>query len=118
MHQPPRVDAEDRPRFRLVRITGEIDVTNVRRLATALEEAIPNDGSVVAVDLSGTSYIDSVGIQLLFTVAERFRDRRRELRLVVPDAAPIRAVLELTALTRTVPAVATVDALDASIRRG
>jgi len=42
-------------------------------------------------------------VKLLFQLAEKFRARRRKLRLVVPNESPIRAVLELTDLTSMVP---------------
>jgi anti-sigma B factor antagonist len=109
MHQLGRVEWEDRSGVRVIRILGEVDVTNVRQLADAVGDAVPNHASIVALDLSATAYLDSVGIQLLFTFAERMADRRRQLRLVVPAGAPIRSVLELTAVTATIPVFETVD---------
>jgi anti-sigma B factor antagonist len=48
------------------------------------------------VDLTETSYLDSAGIRLIFGLAERLSRRGQELRLVVPDGAPIERVLVLT----------------------
>jgi hypothetical protein len=43
---------------------------------------------------------------MLFRLAERLRRSRQDLRLVVPHDAPIRAVIDLTAVSRVI----TVDA--------
>ena len=55
------------------------------------------------IDLSGTTYLDSAAIELLFRLAARLQGRRLELRLLVPADAPTRAVLELTGLHQVVP---------------
>ena len=88
---------------RLVRVTGEIDLSNAREVMDAIAEAVPNDVSVVVVDLSETTYLDSSGIAMIFRLAERLGYSRQELRLVVPSDAPIRAVLELTNLPQVIP---------------
>ena len=54
--------------------------------------------TLVLVDLSETSYLDSAGIAMIFRLVARLTWRRQELRLVVPADAPIRKVLELTKL--------------------
>lgn len=87
----------------VLRIRGEIDTSNVSEISEAIEAAVPNGIPMVAVDLTHTTYLDSAGVKLLFTLGERLRVRRREFRLVVPKSAPIRAVLELTGLSRLVP---------------
>lgn len=87
----------------LVRIVGEVDISNARELLAAIEAGAPEETSTLAVDLTGTTYLDSAGIQLLFLLAERLDGRRRRLRLIVPEGAPIRAVLELTGLPKLVP---------------
>jgi anti-anti-sigma factor len=97
-----RVVATDVDRGRLVRVSGEIDLSNARNVLDAIGRAVPRDAVRVVVDLSGTDYLDSAGISMLFALAERVGYRRQELSLVVPPSAPIRAVLELTSLTRVV----------------
>jgi anti-anti-sigma factor len=97
------VESERAGSWLVLRIRGEIDTSNVSEISEAIEAAVPNAIPMVAVDLTHTTYLDSVGVKLLFLLAERLRVRRREFRLVVPESAPIRAVLELTGLSRLVP---------------
>ncbi len=97
------IDAEQRSSWFLLHIGGEIDISNARELSAAIEAAVPDDAPRILVDLSHTTYLDSAGVKLLLQLADRLRLRRRELRLVVPENAPIRAVLELTGLPHLVP---------------
>ncbi len=97
------MDAEQRGSWILLRLHGEIDISNARELAAAIEAAVPNGTPRIAVDLTHVSYLDSAGVKLLMQLADRLRARRRGLRLIVPAAAPIRAVLELTGLPGLVP---------------
>jgi anti-anti-sigma factor len=87
----------------LVRITGELDLSNARSLTDALAHALPDDVTLVVVDLTGTTYVDSAAIASLFRLSQRLRDRRQDLRLVVPPVTPIRAVVELTRLSQVIP---------------
>lgn len=96
------IEVEETGPLCLLRISGEIDVSNAEDLSAEIEAAVPNGAPTLVVDLTHTTYLDSAGVKLLFLLADRFRARRRVLRLVVPPEAPIRAVLELTGLTRVV----------------
>jgi anti-anti-sigma factor len=86
----------------LVRVHGEIDISNAAELRAAIEGALSNGSSGLILDLSPTRYLDSAAIELLFRLAARLAARRLEMRLVVPAASPIRAVLELSGLPRAV----------------
>jgi len=98
----------------LVRLFGEIDLSNVRELSAAIAEGIPNDGSPVVFDLSETRYLDSTGIQLLFRLADTLRSRRRDLTLIVPEDAPIRTVIAITGLGVRAPVLASLEDLPRS----
>src|SRR5262245_20240772 len=91
----------------VVQISGEIDLSNVDDVRNALAAALP-DLPVVVVDLSGTEYLDSAGITMLFRLANRLGYNRQELQLVVPPDAPIRAVIRLTGLDKVIPVKDTV----------
>lgn len=105
MSQLARVEADRRHDVVLVRIVGEIDISNAGELPVAIGSEIPNDATVVLLDLSRTTYLDSAGVQLLYRLAHRLETRRQQLRLIVPAGAPIRTVLELTGLLELVPLV-------------
>ena len=85
----------------VVRITGEIDLSNAAQVRDAIGAALP-DLPVVVLDLTGTEYLDSAGIAMLFRLAERLSYNRQELQLLVPSDAPIRAVIRLTKLDQVI----------------
>jgi anti-anti-sigma factor len=85
----------------VVCVTGEIDLSNAATVRDAIAAALPNL-AVVTVDLSGTEYLDSAGITMLFRLAERLGYDRQELQLVVPRAAPIHAVIRMTGLDQVI----------------
>ena len=74
-------------------ITGEIDMSNAEDLARVLEEQLVRDADRHIVDLSGTTYLDSAGVRMLFAISERLQTRGRDLHVVVPEAAAIHRVL-------------------------
>ena len=87
---------------RVVRVAGEIDLSNVSEVLDAVAAALPADATTVVVDLSATHYLDSSAIAMLFRLAERLDHSRQRLHLLVPHGAPIRRVLELTNLTSVI----------------
>lgn len=104
---------EQRDGVLIAAVEGEIDSSNASELRLALSDRLPSASSALILDLSSVTYLDSSGIHLLFELGRRLAARRQALRLVVPDPAPIRRVLELCA----VGTVAPLDReLDASLR--
>ena len=84
-------------------VDGEIDSSNAAELRLALSERLPSASSALVLDLSDVGYLDSSGIHLLFDLGRRLAARRQALRLIVPDAAPMRRVLELCAIETVAP---------------
>lgn len=103
MNQLAHVDVEQRGAVCVVRLSGEVDMSNAPELFAEMERAVPNGAAGVVVDLSNTRYVDSAGVRLLFLLASRLRFRRQELRVVAPEDGPVRTVLELAGLGRVVP---------------
>jgi len=112
LNELARIEAELREGRFLLRIVGEVDISNAHALAEAIENAVPNDTTTVLVDLAQTTYLDSAGVQLLIQLSERLKARRHELRVVVPEGAPVRAVLELAGLAKVIPLESPRDAGD------
>lgn len=112
MTELARVEGRDHDGFRLVRISGEIDLSNVNLVMDAIAVAVPGDAARVVLDLTDTAYLDSSGIAMLFRLAERLGHRRQEVQLVVPADAPARAVLELTRVETVMPMAASIGELD------
>lgn len=86
----------------VVRVRGEIDLSNAALVRDAIVAAVSETADVVVVDLSETAYLDSAGIAMLFRLADRLSVGRQELRLVVPPDAPIRAAIRLTNLDQVI----------------
>jgi anti-anti-sigma factor len=84
-------------------VEGEIDGSNAADLRLALSERLPSTASALVLDLSQVRYLDSSGIHLLFDLGRRLAARRQAIRLVVPDGAPTKRVLELCAMETVAP---------------
>jgi anti-anti-sigma factor len=104
-----RVETEQRDATCLVRVHGEIDMSNARELLGAIETAMPNSAEELVVDLTGVSYVDSAGVALLLRLAHRLQGRRQEMSLMAPHGSPVREVLELAAVPKLVPLVERLD---------
>jgi anti-sigma B factor antagonist len=103
------VDARTSNGIQIVRICGEVDLTNAIEVREAISRVASHDVTVILVDLSETTYLDSSGIAMLFRLAERLNERRQELRIVVPPNSPLRAALDLTNLPQTIPVQPTLE---------
>ncbi|MEP6625459.1 MAG: STAS domain-containing protein [Acidimicrobiia bacterium] len=101
----------------VVRLVGEVDLSNVETVRTALLEPVGHETESLIVDLGATQYLDSTGIRMLFDVALRLHARRQNLRLVVSDETIVRRVLVLTKLDQSVPFDRSVDAALAACER-
>jgi anti-sigma B factor antagonist len=90
-------------------LEGEIDIANAAELRDELFATLSNQPPGLIVDLSGVTYLDSRGVHVLLQLAERMRVRHQQLRLVVPDTALIKRVLQLTHLDQIVAIDSTVE---------
>jgi anti-anti-sigma factor len=97
-------------------VAGELDISNAADLGSALEGAVPHGALGLVLDLSDVTYIDSAGIHLLFRLGGRLTRRRQQLRVVVPDGAPIRKIVTLAGLGWTVPQDKSVPAALTALR--
>lgn len=79
----------------LAKLAGEIDISNADELGGELQARVSNRVLAVIVDVSEVSYIDSYGISQLFDLNRRLRTRQQRLRVVVPEGAHLRRLLEL-----------------------
>jgi anti-sigma B factor antagonist len=90
-------------------LSGEVDMTNAGYVGDELRNSVPNDATLLVVDLTQTRYIDSAAIGLLFELARRLGRRRQALRLVVPESSPLVRVLEITEIDSTAQLHRSVD---------
>jgi anti-sigma B factor antagonist len=86
------------PSEAIFRIDREsIDTTNAWELKPALLEALPDNGSVLWIDLAGVGFIDSTGLGVLVAVLKEARERDGEVRLM-NAGREVRRLLQVTGL--------------------
>jgi anti-anti-sigma factor len=98
-----RLSFETEGQVELAHVAGEVDASNVEDLTKRLLESVSNKAKALVLDLTETSYIDSSGISLIFDAAARMRNRRQELRLVVPPKSFVDEVLAAVSMADSVP---------------
>lgn len=82
----------------VARYRGDIDAANAARVRDALIEALGEAADDLVLDLATTRYLDSAGIDMLFRLSERLRQRRARLRVVIPPGSQLIRVAEIVAL--------------------
>ena len=97
-------------------LEGEVDLSNAQAVREKVLGAIPNTATGLILDMSTTAYLDSQGIQVLLDIAELLGVRRQRIRLIVPEGAPIRRVLSLTSIGKSLPIDSTIEQAVAQLR--
>jgi anti-sigma B factor antagonist len=102
----------------VLRLEGEIDVSNVDEIRGRMRELVTNREFALIVDLTPTSYLDSAGINLLFAIGEEMRGRQQQLHVVLNERSPLTRMVSLTGLDKSLPMHSTLErALAATARR-
>jgi anti-sigma B factor antagonist len=83
----------------LVELEGQIDLHTAPQLKEHLLGAIDEGAANIVVDLSETSFIDSMTLGVLLGAVKRLRPRGGQLRIVCTDPS-IRKIFEITLLDR------------------
>ena len=83
----------------VVRLTGEIDLSNVDGLEAQIDSAIAHAQDVV-IDLSAIDFIDSRGLRLLKRVSAAVAGRDGTLLVVAPASSVARSVLDMTGMSQ------------------
>lgn len=77
----------------VVSLSGELDLTNVRRVESVLEDIVTTGTGRLVVEMSGLEFMDSSGLALLASVARKVP----EVELRAPSLI-VRRLIELTGL--------------------
>ena len=99
----------------LAALDGEVDSSNAGELLSALGAGVPADVRGLALDVAKLSYLDSAGIEMVFSLAGRLRTRRQRLAIAVPKGAPVGRVLDISGVESVADVVADVDSAIASL---
>jgi anti-anti-sigma factor len=109
MNELAQVQIEARSEALVATIRGEVDLSNVEEIDAVLSEALDGRRARHVIDLSETTFIDSVAIRMLFALGELLSTRRQELLIVAPESSPVGRVLRLVALHDVIPLYADLD---------
>jgi anti-sigma B factor antagonist len=89
---------------------GEVDSSNAAEIGERLRDLLTNRSTALIVDLTGTAYLDSAGINVLFELASALEHRQQRLRVVVPPSSHVARMLGIAGLATVAPLHATLDA--------
>lgn len=67
----------------IVRTSGNIDLSNINEFISVIERAVRKSPEGFIIDLSGSTYIDSAGIQAILGAFRDLRSTNGRLALVV-----------------------------------
>ena len=95
--------------FPVVEGNCEIDLTNVHEFEAILNQAAKSDRGRVVVSLVHTTYLDSQGVRVLFSVGERLTTMRQRLLIVAPTGGSPRRILEISGADSAFPIFDTVE---------
>lgn len=115
MNEQPQTDVSYRDSVGIVSLRGEVDIVQAHDLRARLTSAVRNEDLGLVVDLTDATYIDSVGVSLLFELAERLTERQLRLAVVVPDGGLVARVLRIVNLKSVAELRATVHDAVAAI---
>jgi anti-anti-sigma factor len=87
----------------VVRVRGEIDLSNADGVLTLIDGARDDDAPGLVVDLHGLEYLDSAGVRLLFRASRTVREAGGRFVAVVPRDSPVRRVLDLAEASSAFP---------------
>jgi len=91
-----------------VRLSGRLDAAGADQIGVRFSAVVAAAGRPAAIDLSGVSFIASLGIRLLISTARSMASRQQ--RMVLFGAGElVRGVLDDVALDQIIPIVGTQD---------
>jgi anti-anti-sigma factor len=100
----------------VARVTGDLDLSNLHAVHTALVDATPNDAFGLVVDLAGVHFLDSSGVETLFRLQRSLGVRQQRFAVAIPPHATIRRALELSGAMGEIALCPTVEAATAVVR--
>jgi anti-anti-sigma factor len=109
MDELARIEIDQTPRGVVARISGEIDISNVGAVKRKLTGAVTSSSPGLVVDISGTNYLDSSGVYLLFELNRALEGRQQQLCVVAPPTTPSSRVLLITGFDHIVPVTTTLE---------
>lgn len=91
-----RVETRQSGDTTMVRLLGEIDLSNAAEILTKVEAAFGDAGGSALLDLSGVEYLDSQGVRLVHTVMSHTKKSGLNVTLLAPPDGVVRDILTLS----------------------
>jgi anti-anti-sigma factor len=93
----------------VARPTIDIDASNALDIRDQLTSRLGGNLDHLVIDLSRVRYIDSAGLDMLFRLGERLRQRRARLMLVIPPDSQLLRLARIVGLPRAMGVFETVE---------
>jgi anti-sigma B factor antagonist len=110
------IEFDHRDSVGIARLSGDVDITQASVLREQLLGAVRNDDLGLVIDLTDAHYVDSVGVSLLFEMAERLTGRQMRFAVVVPREGIVQRVLTIVDLGSVADVHAGLDDALAAVR--
>jgi stage II sporulation protein AA (anti-sigma F factor antagonist) len=79
-------------------LSGDVDLSNATEVQAQLSSAIPNHAREVDLDLTHVTYLDSAGLQIVFSLTVQLRRLQIRLRIVAPPRSPAGHAIEMSGM--------------------
>ena len=112
------IEFDHRDSVGIARLNGDVDITQASVLREQLLGAVRNDDIGLVVDLTDARYVDSVGVSLLFELAERLSGRQLRFAVVVPPEGLVERVLTIVDLKSVAEVHRDLNEALTALRRG
>ncbi len=90
-------------KFRRISISGRLDIAGTDAIATQFAALAASAKRCVIVDLSGVSFLASIGIRSLIANAKALQNRGGKMVLLVSDNPSVTMTLEITGIDALIP---------------
>jgi anti-anti-sigma factor len=97
--EPLSIEVEQGATGPVLSVIGEIDTSTAPELQAGIEDALPADGGVLVVDLTGVTFMSSAGLSVLVQAHQLAGEDGAEVRIVTNSTTA--RVFELTGLDAT-----------------
>lgn len=91
-------------------VEGEVDLATVDNLQNAIDDAYAEGTSNVAVDLTGSTFMDSTGLKALVMADRKFDSEGRSFAIVV-SGGPVSRLIDLSGVNTAIRTVSSVEEL-------
>jgi anti-anti-sigma factor len=89
--------------FRKIRLSGRLDIPGTEAISIKFSSLSAAQGKRVVVDLTGITFLASVGIRELITNAKALQLRQGKMVIYVGDNATVAKTLDTTGIDTLIP---------------